>query len=114
MRSIQSWISEHQATHFMPMDDKFWGLAICGEAGELANMLKKEARGTHCFSVSEIGEELADIFIYMAIFASRRGVDLEEAVRGKMAEVDRRIVDGYYGPAQLTREPVPLPSEGEE
>lgn len=66
--------------------------ALCGEAGELANFAKKHRRdGAEC--EDEMAKELADIVTYAAMFASRLGVDLGEAVRDKFNEVSQRRDD---------------------
>ena len=43
-------------------DSRFWGLALCGEAGELANKIKKLWRGDS-IARTEILEEIADVQI---------------------------------------------------
>jgi len=75
-----------------------WAGAMCGEAGEAANLCKKlrrletEAIGNewseHPSSdasqlVRQLGEECADVFLYLTLVASRYGIDLEHEIISK-------------------------------
>jgi len=77
-------------------DEKFYSLGLAGEVGEYLNMIKKEWRGDKKFSLSEKGEELADIFIYLVLLISVLDLDLEEIVLKKFEKVKDRIFKGYY------------------
>ena len=72
-----------------------WALAIAGEAGELANLVKKCLRGD--FTVmekrDEILAELADVMTYCDLAISSLGADTAETILRKFKEVSRRI--GY-------------------
>lgn len=69
-----------------------WALAMCGEAGEVANAVKKLIRGDG--SVEAIADEIADVIIYGDLLAARLGIDLSAAVVKKFNEVsDRRGCD---------------------
>lgn len=74
-----------------------WALAICGEAGELANLTKKCLRGD--FTIPEKREdllrELADIITYCDLAISSLGEDTGATVWRKFDEVSARI--GYQG-----------------
>lgn len=70
-----------------------WLMAITGELGELANVLKKIRRGD--FTVEdkreELAKEIADVNIYLDLLAAKLNIDLGKAVREKFNEVsDRR------------------------
>jgi len=60
-------------------------LLLGEEVGELFKAIRK-SEGLSVDSNStftEIGDELADIFIYLCAIANRKGIDLEEAFRVK-------------------------------
>lgn len=68
------------------MDPAYYAaLAICGEAGELANMMKKNWRGDPGAQNMEaylaIRLEVGDIMWYVAVFADQMGWDLEEVAQ---------------------------------
>lgn len=70
-----------------------WALAICGEAGELANLVKKCLRGdsTVLEKRSEILSELADIITYCDLAISSMGAETETVVWEKFDVVSARI-----------------------
>lgn len=69
-----------------------WMLACTGELGEAANLIKKVKRGDFELDEkrSEIGEELADVVIYLDLLAANLGIDLGEATRRKFNIVSER------------------------
>jgi len=73
-----------------------WTNALCGEAGEAANIAKKILRkdgGDANFTALKdaLAKELADTVIYADLCASRLGIDLGQAVRQKFNEVTDRL-----------------------
>ena len=74
-----------------------WAGALCGEAGEAANIAKKLKRiesnidgnvwSEHPLQMYQLKEKLAsecaDTFLYLTLLASRYGIDLEEAIVDK-------------------------------
>jgi NTP pyrophosphatase (non-canonical NTP hydrolase) len=88
------WHSEDTA----PWSLADWSNAMCGEAGEAANVVKKIRRHeTHVSSsyntpaLDELYEaltlELADLVIYADLVAANAGIDLAAAIRRKFNEV---------------------------
>jgi NTP pyrophosphatase (non-canonical NTP hydrolase) len=77
-------------TDWSPME---WGCAIAGEAGELANFLKKKVRDG-VDNKDDIAKEMADVIIYIDLLSSLLEIDLPAAIRNKFNEVsDRKGVD---------------------
>lgn len=83
-----------------PWTSADWSNALCGEAGELANVVKKLRR--HETGVASVGapssevlmamaaEEIADVVIYADLVARHLGVDLAAAVRAKFNKVSEK------------------------
>lgn len=69
---------------------RFLALALCGEAGELANLIKKDWRGDAGDRQQKIEEELADIGNYVCMLAEALGVDLSAAMFAKLVAVEHR------------------------
>lgn len=77
-----------------------WSNAMCGEAGELANVVKKLRRhqtGTaseldpeECVLRSQAADEIADVFLYLGLLADAIGVDMPAAIVRKFAAVSER------------------------
>jgi len=76
-------------------DIRFLALALCGEAGELANMLKKHWRGD-AVPLPEVDPavhaELADIRVYLELLATALHCDLDEAVQTKLPHIRRKFL----------------------
>lgn len=64
-------------------DARFLTLALAGEVGELANLIKKRWRGDWT-SPDAVRDELADVRIYLELLALALGVDLDDAVEDKL------------------------------
>ncbi len=71
-----------------------WSNAMCGEAGEAANIVKKLRRLEGSFPstvpslprerlTQELADELADVVLYADLLAQKVGIDLGDAVRRK-------------------------------
>jgi NTP pyrophosphatase (non-canonical NTP hydrolase) len=56
------------------MDERFLALALAGEAGELANMIKKRWRDDATLT-SEVQDEIADIRVYLMLIAKCFSLD---------------------------------------
>jgi NTP pyrophosphatase (non-canonical NTP hydrolase) len=78
-----SLTSETDVIHFL-------ALAICGEAGELANVVKKSWRGDEV-QIDQIRDEIADIRIYLEHFARYFDIDIDEACEQKLDVVSKRL-----------------------
>jgi NTP pyrophosphatase (non-canonical NTP hydrolase) len=71
-------------------DDADWMLALMGEVGELADLLKKKRRGD-AVPYSEIHDEFADILIYLLQLARYLRIDPSRAVAAKFNLVSIRL-----------------------
>lgn len=81
-----------------------WMLAVCGEAGEAANIIKKLNRvrdgipgnTEHPTELQQkLADELADVFCYLDLTAQAAGIDLSAAIAAKFKAVSDKI--GYNG-----------------
>mgnify|MGYP001583608687 CR=1 FL=1 len=86
-------LHEKMTGHLFPSycshDERFLALALCGEAGELANMIKKRWRDGVDLS-EEIRDEIADIRVYLELLAKCFGIEgekLDEQVKSKLVKV---------------------------
>lgn len=70
-------------------DERFLALGLCGEAGELANMIKKRWRDGVDLT-EDIKDEIADVRVYLELLAKCfdiEGSKLDERVQQKLAKV---------------------------
>lgn len=83
--------------HYGPLD---WSNALAGEAGEVANAVKKirrlEIGVSHADQpeygelIEKVGRELADVLIYADLLAGELGIDLWEALKAKFNEISEK------------------------
>ena len=73
---------------------EFLLVSLTGEVGEVANIVKKIARGDFKLEEkkSDIQEELADVFIYLLKLSYQLDIDLENAYVEKMAKNRERFL----------------------
>jgi len=86
-------LHERMTGHLFPAysntDERFLALALCGEAGELANMIKKRWRDGVDLS-DDIRDEIADIRVYLELLAKCfdiEGPKLDQRVESKLIKV---------------------------
>jgi NTP pyrophosphatase (non-canonical NTP hydrolase) len=85
-------MTRHLFQPFTSEDERFLALAICGEAGELANMVKKRWRDGADLT-EEIRDEIADIRVYLELLAKRfdiEGDKLDARVADKLMRVRKK------------------------
>lgn len=91
---LQDRIREHLAWGPLKDADKFrfLVLALCGEAGELANLVKKDWRGDAGVVErrAKIIEEITDVANYTFMLAEALGFDLPAHMLDKLYEVEQR------------------------
>lgn len=82
-----------------------WSNAMCGEAGEAANIVKKIRRGDiDPELIRKLGDELADLSAYIDLLAFHADIDLDAAIERKYNQLseelgsETRIVNGALSP----------------
>lgn len=81
-----------ERVHFFGKDHPtYWGCAIAGEVGELANLLKKAERENSVEKyLTDISYELADVFIYTILISKLYDIDLIDNILKKLEIVKNR------------------------
>lgn len=79
-------------------------LGLAGEAGEVADHIKKMIFHRHGLDRETLREELGDVLWYVAALASNLGLDLEEVMAANLEKLGSRYPDGYSPEASLRRE----------
>jgi len=102
---------EYQAralTTVISNTDKFkdtlhWVLGINGEAGEVAEKVKKIIRDKNGEiseqDKQELGKEIGDVLWYLAVFAHDLGIPLDQIARENLAKLQSRKARGVLGGA---------------
>ena len=77
-----------------------WAVALAGEVGELCNVVKKMNRErdgltgnkeTNTQLAAMCADEIADVYLYLDLFAQRMGIDLAEAIKNKFNATSERV-----------------------
>lgn len=70
-------------------------LGLNGEAGEVADLLKKQMGHGHTVTREEYVKELGDVLWYVAEVATLLGVDLDEVGAANLEKLRRRYPEGF-------------------
>ena len=79
-------------------------LGLCGESGEVADLLKKYHFQGHNLDLDHIAKELGDIAWYLAVGAYSIGYDLEKILQMNVDKLKARYPDGFSTDRSLHRD----------
>lgn len=79
------------------------GLGIAGEAGEVADLIKKEVGHGHPADVDKILHELGDVLWYVAAVADAYDLGLEHVAQANIAKLQARYPEGFSTERSLNR-----------
>lgn len=107
LQDFQSYVRQMKLERGFNTTDKFYECCLFAEeAGEVISAVRKNAKGGSVGSgsaVSNVAEELADVFIYVCSLANMHGIDLEQAFRDKEEKTSRAPGNGYRQQSELFR-----------
>ena len=78
-------------------------LGLCGESGEVADLVKKYLFQGHELDFDHIAKELGDISWYLAVGAYAIGLDLETIFRMNIEKLEARYPNGFEVDRSLHR-----------
>ena len=78
-------------------------LGLCGESGEVADLVKKHRFQGHDFDFDHVAKELGDIAWYLAVGAYAIGYDLEKILQMNVDKLKARYPDGFSVDRSLHR-----------
>ena len=78
-------------------------LGLCGESGEVADLLKKYHFQGHNLDLNHVAKELGDIAWYLAVGAYSIGYDLETILQMNVDKLKARYPDGFSTDRSLHR-----------
>ena len=79
-------------------------LGLCGESGEVADLLKKYHFQGHNLNIDHVAKELGDIAWYLAVGAYSIGYDLEKILQMNVDKLKARYPDGFSTDRSLHRD----------
>lgn len=80
-----------------------YALGITGEAGEVADIIKKWAFHGHELDIAELKKELGDVLHYTAGLATMHGLELDDVAQGNIDKLKKRFPDGFSEYASRNR-----------
>ena len=79
-------------------------LGLCGESGEVADLVKKHRFQGHDLDLNHVAKELGDIAWYLAVGAYAIGLDLETIFRMNIDKLKARYPNGFSTDRSLHRD----------
>lgn len=79
------------------------GLGLTGEAGEVADILKKYIGHGHALDREKVVKELGDVLWYVAVLAHRMGWTLEDVALVNIEKLRKRYPDGFSSERSINR-----------
>ena len=91
-----------------PTDIKIGDLAngvmgLTGEAGEVADLVKKVIFHGHSLNIADIEKELGDVMWYVAMCCNAIGVNLDNIMQGNIDKLKKRYPEGFSQEASINR-----------
>ena len=78
-------------------------MGLCGESGEVIDIVKKHISQGHDLKKDKLIEELGDVAWYLAETAYALGVDLETVLTGNIEKLKRRYPEGFSVEKSINR-----------
>ena len=107
---------QHRAARTLNYDEKAGptplavavaGLGIAGEAGEVADMLKKHVGHGHALDMGKLSKELGDVLWYVAAVATMHGLSLDEVAVVNLNKLQARYPNGFSEADSIARRDAP-------
>ncbi|EAC2891923.1 nucleotide pyrophosphohydrolase [Listeria monocytogenes] len=80
-----------------------YALGTAGEAGEVADIIKKHAFHGHKLSIDDLISELGDVLWYVSQLAMMLGVNLSDVAKDNIAKLEARYPDGFSKTDSINR-----------
>lgn len=79
-------------------------LGLTGEAGEVADMVKKWKFQGHQFDSKDIAKELGDICWYIALMSDSIGLSFNEILEMNIEKLKKRYPEGFSAERSINRD----------
>lgn len=78
-------------------------MGLCGESGEVADIVKKAVFHKHDLNKTDMAKELGDVMWYVAMCCHALGISLDDVMQGNIDKLKRRYPDGFSEQASQNR-----------
>ncbi|NOX63452.1 MAG: nucleoside triphosphate pyrophosphohydrolase family protein [Chloroflexi bacterium] len=82
----------------------YTALGLNGEAGEVAELIKKAFFHGHDLDMDKLKKELGDVLWYVAVMANALGLPLDEVAQHNIDKLARRYPEGFSEERSRNRE----------
>lgn len=89
-------------------------MGLCGESGEVIDLVKKWRAQGHELDRVHLIEELGDVAWYLAETATAIGAELEDVLRANIEKLMKRYPEGFAAERSVNREEYQNRQEGEK
>lgn len=79
-------------------------LGLAGEAGEVADMIKKWKFQGHLLDPKDIAKELGDICWYVALMSESIGLSFDEILEMNIEKLKKRYPEGFSAERSINRD----------
>ncbi|UTH13308.1 nucleoside triphosphate pyrophosphohydrolase family protein [Macrococcus equipercicus] len=83
-----------------------YALGLTGEAGEVADQIKKHVFHGHQLDRDELKKELGDVLWYIANLAAVNGIELAEVAELNINKLKKRYPEGFSQADSINREDI--------
>jgi NTP pyrophosphatase (non-canonical NTP hydrolase) len=78
-------------------------MGLCGEAGEVIDLVKKHLAQGHALDKEHLAKELGDVAWYLALTASAVGYSLEDVFQMNIDKLKKRYPEGFAAQNSIAR-----------
>jgi NTP pyrophosphatase (non-canonical NTP hydrolase) len=96
-----AWRTGEGSVSTVPLQLSLGGLGIAGEAGEVADYLKKVIHHGHPLDEVKLKKELGDVLWYLSFICSTTGIPLEDVATANIEKGLERYPNGFSAEASL-------------
>ena len=78
-----------------PRNNLIFALGLCGEAGEVAELVKKFEGHGITYGIDKMKKELGDVLFYLSRLADDHGLTLQEVADENITKLKARYPNGF-------------------
>lgn len=78
-------------------------MGISGEAGEVADIIKKHLYQGHNLDIQHLSEEIGDVMFYIVNLATVLGLDMCEILENNISKLKKRYPEGFDADKSINR-----------
>ena len=82
----------------------YLALGLCGEAGEVAEHIKKHVGHGHTLDIAALNKELGDVLWYLAVLADALNMELADIAKANIAKLKARYPAGFSSERSINRD----------